>query len=284
VHGELGGHLGQRREAAGLPKQLGAHHSSDAAPSFVALHQQIALRNAHLQCLAIRLRQWLVEHRARKMHTVVHTAELSSHDRKGEFADRHDDRGDITLEEEPADIGGQMVDLEVQQTAFGTLKQLHIDVQHGQREVAHRDLASRRLRRTETFGRLGLLGLLPRPVYDAVMWCTFSGVPLPPPFRDAQHITLALDAAVNGVLDDRIAHPTDSADLLNVLLHADNGTWPRRRIRDVALTFMLAGHETTANAMSWFWYLMALNRDPRERMLAEDDLIDGHHVRPVRRC
>jgi hypothetical protein len=121
VHGELGGHLGQRREAAGLPKQLGAHHSSDATPSFVALHQQIALRNAHLQCVAIRLRQWLVEHRARKMHTV-----------------------------DPRTSAGQMVDLEVQQTAFGTLKQLHIDVQHGQREVAHRDLASRGLRRTET--------------------------------------------------------------------------------------------------------------------------------------
>jgi len=121
----------------------------------------------HICCVAIRLRQWLVEHRARKMHTVVYTAELSRHnrerlqqrrdnllverrfdghltgilfnDRKREFADRHDDRGDITLEEEPADIGGQMVDLEFQQTAFGTLKQLHIDVQHGQREVAHRD-------------------------------------------------------------------------------------------------------------------------------------------------
>jgi cytochrome P450 len=108
------------------------------------------------------------------------------------------------------------------------------------------------------------------------MWCTFSGVPLPPPFREAQHITLALDAAVNGLLDDRIAHPTDSADLLNVLFHADNGTWPRRRIRDEALTFMLAGHETTANAMSWFWCLMALNRDARDRMLAEvDDVLAG---------
>ena len=34
---------------------------------------------------------------------------------------------------------------------------------------------------------------------------------------------------------------------------------------------MLAGHETTANAMSWFWYLMALNPDARTRMLAEVD-------------
>ena len=112
------------------------------------------------------------------------------------------------------------------------------------------DLATRGLRRTEKFGRLGLWGLMPRPVYDSLMWCTFSGVPLPPPFREAQHITLALDDAVNAVLDERIAHPTDSADVLNVLFAADNGTWPRRRIRDEALTFMLAGHETTANAMS----------------------------------
>jgi cytochrome P450 len=138
------------------------------------------------------------------------------------------------------------------------------------------DLATRGLRRTEKFGRLGLLGLMPRPVYDTLMWCTFSGVPLPPPFREAQQITLALDTAVNAVLDDRIAQPTDSADLLNVLFQADNGTWSRKRIRDEALTFMLAGHETTANAMSWFWYLMAQNPDARDRMLAEiDDVLGG---------
>ena len=138
------------------------------------------------------------------------------------------------------------------------------------------DLATRGLRRSEKFGRLALLGLMPRPVYDTLMWCTFSGIPLPPPFREAQQITLALDKAVNAVLDDRIAHPTDSADLLNVLFQADNGTWPRRRIRDEALTFMLAGHETTANAMSWFWYLMSGNREARDRLLAEiDDVLGG---------
>ena len=120
-----------------------------------------------------------------------------------------------------------------------------------------KDLTTRGLRRTERLARLGTWGLVPRPVYDALAWCTFSGVPLPPPLREGQKIALALDAAVNAVLDERIAHPTDSADLLNVLFGADNGTWPRKRIRDEALTFMLAGHETTANAMSWFWYLMS---------------------------
>ena len=139
-----------------------------------------------------------------------------------------------------------------------------------------KDLTTRGLRRTERLGRLGLLGLMPRPVYDALSWCTFSGVPLPPPLREGQKIALALDAAVNNVLEERIAQPTDSADLLNVLFQADNGTWPRKRVRDEALTFMLAGHETTANAMSWFWYLMSCNHDARDQMLAEiDDVLGG---------
>jgi cytochrome P450 len=187
-----------------------------------------------------------------------------------------------------------------------------------------KDLTTRGLRRTERLGRIGLLGLMPRPVYDTLTWCTFSGVPLPPPLREGQKVALALDAAVNAVLDERIAHPTGSVDLLNVLFNADNATWPRKRIRDEALTFMLAGHETTANAMSWFWYLMSQHPEARDRLLAEvdgvlggrrptaadlmrlpwataclqesqryysavwliareaieDDLIDGHHIRP----
>jgi cytochrome P450 len=186
------------------------------------------------------------------------------------------------------------------------------------------DLATRGLRRTERLGRLGLWGLLPRPVYHALAWSTFSGVPLPPPLREGQKIALELDAAVNAVLEERLAHPTDSADLLNVLFQADGGTWPRQRVRDEALTFMLAGHETTAIAMSWFWHLLSRNPDARDRMLAEiddvladrrpttddlnrlpwttacmqesqrcfsavwiiaraaveDDVIDGHHIRP----
>jgi cytochrome P450 len=139
-----------------------------------------------------------------------------------------------------------------------------------------KDLTTRGLRRTERLGRIGLLGLLPRPVYDALAWSTFSGIPLPPPLREGQKIALALDAAVNNVLDDRLAHPTESADLLNVLFQADNGTWPRKRIRDEALTFMLAGHETTANAMSWFWYLMSGHPQARDQMLAEiGDVLGG---------
>jgi len=137
------------------------------------------------------------------------------------------------------------------------------------------DLATRGLRHAERLERFGLWGLMPRAVYDTLNWLVFSGVRLPPPLRDIQDITLKLDRAVNAVIDHRLAHPNDSADLLNVLLRADGGRWPRQRIRDEALTFMLAGHETTANAMSWFWYLMALHTDARDRMLAEVDDVLG---------
>jgi cytochrome P450 len=137
------------------------------------------------------------------------------------------------------------------------------------------DLATRGLRHAERLQRLGLWGLMPPPVYDALHWLAFSGVRLPPPLRDMQDITLTLDRAVNAVIDQRMLHPTDSADLLNVLLRADGGRWPRQRIRDEALTFMLAGHETTANAMSWFWYLMAQHTEARDRMLAEIDAVLG---------
>ncbi len=173
--------------------------------------------------------------------------------------------------QQPFDMHATMVEATLRVVANALFSQDFGPLVHSMK-----DLTTRGLRRTERLGRIGLLGLLPRPVYDTLSWCTFSGVPLPPPLREGQKIALALDAAVNGVLDERIAHPTDSADLLNVLFHADNGTWPRRRIRDEALTFMLAGHETTANAMSWFWYLMSEHPEARDRMLAEvDDVLAG---------
>jgi cytochrome P450 len=87
-----------------------------------------------------------------------------------------------------------------------------------------------------------------------------------------------VDTAVWGLIDNRRTNPTDGGDLLNLLLtveDADGGKLPLKRVRDEATTFMLAGHETTANALSWMWYLLALNPDCRDRMLAEVDAAIG---------
>jgi cytochrome P450 len=92
-----------------------------------------------------------------------------------------------------------------------------------------------------------------------------------------------IDKMVWDVVHERQAHPSDVEDLLGLLLSVrdEHGRpLPLRRVRDEAATFMLAGHETTANAMSWMWYLLALNPDARERMLAEVDSVLGSRRRP----
>lgn len=100
---------------------------------------------------------------------------------------------------------------------------------------------------------------------------------IPPPLNGPQWVMRTIDRAVWDLIHDRREHPTDADDLLNLLLHAedDEGKLGLRRVRDEVTTFMLAGHETTANAMAWMWYLLALNTDARERMLAEVDGVLG---------
>jgi cytochrome P450 len=43
------------------------------------------------------------------------------------------------------------------------------------------------------------------------------------------------------------------------------------QLRDEAVTIVLAGHETTANAMSWTWYLLAQHPEVEARLHAELD-------------
>jgi cytochrome P450 len=100
---------------------------------------------------------------------------------------------------------------------------------------------------------------------------------MPPPFDRLQQIMHDVDAMVWDVINDRRAHPKETRDLLGLLLEArdEHGKLPLRRVRDEATTFMLAGHETTANALAWTWYLLALNPDARDRMLEEVDEVLG---------
>jgi cytochrome P450 len=101
---------------------------------------------------------------------------------------------------------------------------------------------------------------------------------LPPPLNRLHRIMRTIDAMVWDVIHERQAHPSDAEDLLGLLLSVrdeDGRPLPLRRVRDEAATFMLAGHETTANALSWMWYLLALNTDARDRMLAEVDEVLG---------
>ncbi|ANE46909.1 pyridine nucleotide-disulfide oxidoreductase [Paenibacillus swuensis] len=50
---------------------------------------------------------------------------------------------------------------------------------------------------------------------------------------------------------------------------------PDEEIRDQMMTMLLAGHETTANAMGWAWYGLEQNPEAAERLRAELASVDG---------
>ena len=82
-----------------------------------------------------------------------------------------------------------------------------------------------------------------------------------------------LDTLVYEIIDARQrAHETGN-DLLGMLMAArdeDTGeAMSRRQLRDEVMTFLLAGHETTAVALAWTWYLLARHPDIAEQARAE---------------
>jgi len=88
-----------------------------------------------------------------------------------------------------------------------------------------------------------------------------------------------LDQFIFAMIADRHARSTDQPDLLSVLVRLSEKS-PKKmtdqKIRDQILTFFLAGHETTASALTWTWYLLAENRDVREKLHSElDKVLNG---------
>jgi cytochrome P450 len=80
-----------------------------------------------------------------------------------------------------------------------------------------------------------------------------------------------LDAYIYGLIARRRAAGCDTGDILSWLLETETegGPLPDRLIRDQTMTLFSAGHETTANALTWAFYLLARNRPARERLIAE---------------
>src|SRR5262249_21378634 len=85
------------------------------------------------------------------------------------------------------------------------------------------------------------------------------------------------DALVYQMIAER-RREGDRGDLLSMLLLATDEDTPGqgltdREVRDEAMTLLLAGHETTANALSWTWYLLGNAPDVTLRMHEEIDRV-----------
>jgi cytochrome P450 len=89
-------------------------------------------------------------------------------------------------------------------------------------------------------------------------------LPFKIPYRKKEEQALArLNSTIYGMIANRRESGVDRGDLLSMLLLSkDEETGEHltdEQVRDEAMTLFLAGHETTAQAMSWSWYLLSQN-------------------------
>jgi len=96
-----------------------------------------------------------------------------------------------------------------------------------------------------------------------------------------------LDKVVHGIITQRHQQGTDMGDLLSMLLSArDEETgqgMSDQQVHDEVMTLLLAGHETTANALTWTWYLLSQSPDVECRLHAELDQVLAGQLPTVER-
>ena len=98
-----------------------------------------------------------------------------------------------------------------------------------------------------------------------------------PKNRRFQAARAVLRGAVDHVIGQRRRSPSDSADLLSMLLSArDEETGEAmtdEQLRVEVLTFLLAGQETTSLALTWTWYLLSQHAGAQRRLEEEIDAV-----------
>ncbi|HEU0167222.1 MAG TPA: cytochrome P450 [Chloroflexota bacterium] len=95
--------------------------------------------------------------------------------------------------------------------------------------------------------------------------------PLPENYRYKAAVA-QLNRIIYGIIAERRASGEDAGDLLSMLLSAqdiDGERMTDQQVRDEAMTLFLAGHETTANALSWTAYLLAQNPEVDAKLAHE---------------
>ncbi len=99
------------------------------------------------------------------------------------------------------------------------------------------------------------------------------------PMPGMKRALAALDALIYGIIRQRRANPESAPtdDLLGMLLSAvdDEGEMNDVQVRDEALTILMAGHETTASALTFVLWLIAKHPAAQQRMFDQIDAAIG---------
>jgi cytochrome P450 len=105
-------------------------------------------------------------------------------------------------------------------------------------------------------------------------------VPLPTSHL-LKHAVGRLDNVIYRIIEQRRASGQMSRDLLSMFLqaHDDEGIgMTNRQLHDEIMTLFLAGHETTANVLSWTWFLLGQNPAVEEELIEELQRVLGGRV------
>ena len=88
-----------------------------------------------------------------------------------------------------------------------------------------------------------------------------------------------LEELVYGLIDERTGREEDFDDLLSMFMLAEDKDTGKRmskkEIRDELMTFLIAGHDTTSNLLSWGLYLLSKNPEIRRRLEKEVAMVCG---------
>jgi cytochrome P450 len=100
-------------------------------------------------------------------------------------------------------------------------------------------------------------------------------IPLPGD-RAFKRAVVAIDDALLRLVGERRKSPSAQQDLLSLLIAArdeqSNARMDDRQLRDELVTLFVAGNDTTANALTWFWYV--LDRHPEVDRRVRQELTD----------
>jgi len=100
-----------------------------------------------------------------------------------------------------------------------------------------------------------------------------------PMVRRYEKMRFRLDSTIYRIIEERRKTGADRQDLLSMLLFARDedtgGKMTDLQVRDEAMTLFLAGHETTANTLSWTFYLLSQNPIAEARLHSELDEVLG---------
>jgi cytochrome P450 len=118
-----------------------------------------------------------------------------------------------------------------------------------------------------------------------------------PPFQDIPHHAHVLDACerirrhLGELVDEHVARGTDMQDIAAAVMAARDEVsgepFTRPQLIDQLGVFFLAGHETTASALTWIFFILGHRPEVAQRMRAEVQAIAGdgpvqlEHIKPM---